>query len=139
MATLVFGPQDRWPDVARGEWQWARINGAQTAVLVQHGGGMVHTVVNGAAGTLIKLYDTPEGGTTDDTMEIATLGLEATRETATLDVSFSKGLTAIVTGAGDCTVSFIGRQTVSSRTFGTQLDGNAGRAQGTSTDKALPD
>lgn len=119
MATLVFGPQDRFPDVARQEWQWARINGAQTAVLVPRGGGMVHTVVNGVAGTLIKLYDTFEGGVTDDTTEIATLGLEATRETATLDVAFSRGLTAIVTGAGDCTVSFIGRQTVSRLHFGT--------------------
>lgn len=120
MASLVFGPQDRFPDVARGEWQWARISLAQTAVLVPHGGGMVHTVVCGVAGTLAKFYDVAEGGTLDDTTEIVTVDIStATRETNTLDLAFSRGLTVVVTGAADMTVTFLGRQTVSRLHFGT--------------------
>lgn len=141
MASLVIGPTGQNPHYAMGENQYARILNAQTAVLVAHGSGNLHTVVVGVAGTLAKFYDTPTGGTADDTTEIATVDIsQATRETLTLDVAFSKGLTVVVTGASaDLTVSFRQAQTVSPRTFGTQLDGNAGRPQGTSTDLAPAD
>ena len=136
MATLLIGPTGQNPHYAMGENQYARLTGAQTAVLVAHGAGNVHTVVVGVAGTLLKLYDVATGGTTDDTTEIATVDIsQATRETLTLDVAFSKGLTAIVTGASaDLTVSFRQAQTVSPRTFGTELDGNDHRTTGTSSD-----
>jgi len=122
MASLVIGPTGRYPDIARGENQYARILGAQTAVLVSKGGGLVHTVAVGVAGTLLKFYDVAAGGTADDTTEIATVVLaNADRETVILDVDFSQGLTAVVTGdaSTDLVVSFRGAQTVSPRTFGT--------------------
>lgn len=137
MASLVIGPTGRNPDYAHGENQYAEIIGAQTAVLVSAGGGFLHTVTVGVTGTLITFYDVKAGGTTDATTQIAVLTLtDVTRETATLDVAFSQGLTAIVTGGATTAVnvSFRGAQTVSPRTFGTQLDGNAGRLKGTSTD-----
>lgn len=121
MASLVIGPVDRYPDYARGENQYARILGAQTAVLVAHGGGMVHTLTCGVSGTLAKFYDTPTGGTTDDTNEIATVTLtNADRETVLLDVDFGRGLTVVVTGDAntDITISFRSASIVSERHFG---------------------
>jgi len=140
MATPLFGPTDRNPDYARNEHQYVRISGAQTVVVVASGGGMVHGVTVGVAGTLLKLYDVATGGTTDDTTEIATLVLTTIDAGAfvQLDVAFSKGLTAIVTGAADLTVYFRGVLIKSGRFYGTQLDGNDARgAAGTSTDKAM--
>lgn len=129
MASLNIGPLGRYPDVARGEWQYANIIGAQTAVLVAKGGGMVHTVVCGIAGTLAEFYDAATGAALTPANKIATVDIAAaTRETETLDVSFSQGLRVVVTGAATCdlTVTFIGAQTVSPRNFGT-LDWNPGR------------
>lgn len=120
MATLVIGPTNRNPDYALGEHQYAHIVGAQTAVLVSGGGGHVHTLTVGVVGTLAKFYDTPSGGTTDDTTLIHTAAINvATLETNTLDFTFSKGLTVIVTGAAgtEITITFAAAQTVSSRTF----------------------
>lgn len=117
---MLIGPTGRYPDYARGENNYARMLGADTYVLVAKGGGLIHTVVCGVAGTLVKFYDTPSGGTTDDTTEIATLDIGAAGlETAILDIDFSQGLTAVVTGASaDVIVTFRGAQTVSPRTFG---------------------
>ncbi len=139
MASLLIGPTGRYPDYARGENQYARINGAQTAVLVSAGGGMVHTVTVGVAGTLAKFYDVKAGGTLDDTTEFATVDLSVVAPGATviLDEDFSQGCTVVVTGGADITVSFRGSQTVNPRTFGTQLDGGDTRPTGTSTDKAM--
>jgi hypothetical protein len=140
MTTLLLGPLGRYPDYARGENQYARINGAQTAVLVSKGGGMIHTVTVGVAGTLAKFYDVKEGGVLDDTTEFATVDLGAPvspGDTVIIDEDFSAGCTVVVTGGADITVSFRGSQTVNPRTFGTQLDGNDSRPLGTSTDKAM--
>jgi len=140
MASLLFGPKGRTPDYAIGENRYAHAIGAQTAVLVANGGGYVHTVTVGVVGTLAKFYDVKSGGTTDATTLIHTANLSAaTLETNTLDFAFSQGLTVIITGdaSTEVTITFRAEQSVSPRTFGTQLDGNAGRAQGTSTDKAM--
>lgn len=140
--TLLIGPTGRNPDYARGEAQYARMVGADSYVIVSAGGGMIHTVNVGVAGVLAKFYDVKSGGTTDNTTEILTVDISApTTAPFTLpDVAFSQGLTVIVTGgSADIMVSFRGALTVSPRTFGTQLDGNAGRATGTSTDKWVPD
>lgn len=142
MASLVIGPTNRNPDYARGENQYARILGAQTAVLVPQGGGMIASIMVGIAGTTAKFYDTPAGGTTDDTTQILTVDIDTpTVDSELPKVAFSKGLTVIVAGGAttDMTVSFRGAQTVSTRFFGTQLDGNAGRPVGTSADKTVPD
>lgn len=119
MASLVIGPTNRNPDYFNGEYQYADIIDAQTAVLVSAGGGVVHTVEIGVVGTLAVFYDTPSGGTTDATTQIAKVSLAAlSSQPIILDVAFSKGLTVVVTGAStELTVSFRGAQTVSSRTI----------------------
>lgn len=119
MATLLIGPTGRNPDRSRQEHQYAKINEEQTAVLVANGGGQVVGVVVGVAGTLAKFYDTPSGGTTDDTTEIMTLSLAAVGDIDAPEFAFSKGLTVVVTGAAaELTVFFDGEQTVSGRNFG---------------------
>lgn len=120
MASLNIGPVNFLPNQALHEYQYAYVNLAQTAVIVAAGAGVVHSVVIGVAGTLLKLYDTPSGGTADGTTQIATIDASAptTNDPALLDVAFSKGLTAILTGAGELTISFRGAATVSARTFG---------------------
>lgn len=142
MASLLIGPTNRNPDYARGEHQYARILGAQTAVLVSAGGGMIASIMVGIAGTTAQFYDVAAGGTLDATTQILTVDID----TPTLDselpkIAFSKGLTVVVGGSSstDMTVSFRGALVTSSRTFGTQLDGNAGRTQGTSSDLTVPD
>lgn len=126
--TLNIGPVGRNPDRARGEHQYAFMKGADTYVLVSKGGGQLHTLIVGVAGSLAKFYDTPSDGTTDETTQIATVSLAAVTATPLiLDVAFSKGLTCVVTGASaELTVSFDGAQTTSPRQFGTQ-DSNPGR------------
>lgn len=126
MASLLIGPKGRNPDRARQEHQYARINGAQTAVLVAHGGGQVVGLTVGVVGTLAKFYDVATGGTTDDTTQIATYSLAALGDIDAPEFAFSQGLTVIVTGAADLTVYFDGAQTVSPRQFGT-IDSNPGR------------
>lgn len=119
MASLLIGPTGRNPDYARNEHQYAKITGAQTAVLVAHGGGMVHTVEVGVAGTLAVFHDVESGGSLSAATEIATISLASVGNYPDLDFAFSKGLTVVVTGAGELTVMFRGAQTVSTRTFGT--------------------
>jgi len=75
-----IGPQDLSPNQALGEFQYAYLSGAATYALVT-GSGTVHTVVVGVNGTLLKLYDTPAGGTTDATTQIATIDLSAVATT----------------------------------------------------------
>ena len=109
MASLLIGPMGRTPDYANNEHYYAHIIDAQTAVLVAAGGGMVHTVSVGVIGTLAVFYDVAAGGATDATTRIATVSLAAlTSQPTILDVAFSAGLTVVVTGAGELTVSFRG-------------------------------
>lgn len=121
MASLTIGPTGRIPQQALNEFQYGYIFQAQTAVLVAAGQGTLHTVVVGVNGTLAKFYDTPSGGTTDATTQIATLDLSAaaTLPTFILDVAFSKGLTVVVTGSNaELTVSFRGTATTNPKTAG---------------------
>lgn len=115
--TATYGPTDRHPDFARNEYQYGRLESEGTEVIVPNGGGRVHTVAVGVAGTLLILHDVESGGATSDATEIATVSLAAAGN-VTLDVAFSKGLTAIVTGAAsDITISFGTRHMLSPRTF----------------------
>ena len=120
MASLNLGPVNHMPNQALGEYQYAYINLAQTAVIVAAGGGTLHSVIVGVAGTLLKLYDTVSGGTTDATTQIATIDLSSASANGgwVLDVVFSKGLTAIVTGTAEVTLSFRGTATLNARQFG---------------------
>jgi hypothetical protein len=115
-----IGPADLTPNQALGEFQYAYLSGAATYALVT-GSGTVHTVVVGVAGTLLKLYDVAAGGTTDSTTQIATIDLAGPATGGgmyVLDVAFSKGLTAIVTGSSaELMLSFRGTTTTSARTF----------------------
>lgn len=116
--SINIGPVGRNPDRARGEHQYAYMKGADTYVIVDAGGGQVEALLVGVAGTLLKLYDTPEGGTADATTQIATYDLSTVGGPFPLRVAFSKGLTAVVTGASaELTLSFDGAQTVSPLTF----------------------
>jgi hypothetical protein len=120
MASLLIGPTERNADRGLQENQYARINLAQTAVLVSAGSGSIHAVTVGVAGTLAKFYDTPEGGTTDDTTQMLTVDLSVPDVKHGIDIGFSRGCTVIVTGGADITVSFIAAQTTAAtRTFGT--------------------
>lgn len=114
-----IGPADLAPAAGLGVFQYAYLSGAATYALVT-GAGVVHSIVCGVNGTLLKLYDVAAGGTTDATTQIATIDLSAvaTMPCFVLDVAFSKGLTAIVTGAAELTISFRGTATSSARTFG---------------------
>ena len=117
MASLTIGPVDRTPDHATNEFQYAFIKLAQTAVLVSAGNGKLHTVQVGVAGTTAKFFDIVEGDTPADANQIATVDL-AQLETHVFDIGFSKGLTVVVTGAAELTVSFRGTQMVAALTFG---------------------
>lgn len=117
MATLLLGPKGRQPDRARGEHSYARINGAQTAVLVSAGGGQVVGATIGVVGTLAEFYDVAAGGTLDDTTKVCTLSLASLADFDAPEFAFSQGLTVVVTGAADLTVYFDQSQTVSPRTF----------------------
>ncbi len=117
MASLTIGPTGRTPTQALNEFQYAYIYLAQTAVIVPAGHGTLHAIVVGVAGTDLKLYDTPSGGTADATTQIATVSLAAVSYLL-LDIAFTKGLTAVVAGAAEVTLSFRGTATVNPRTFG---------------------
>lgn len=118
-ATLVTGPTDRLPELKNGEKQWARILGAGTVVVVAKGGGLLGDVNDGVAGTLAKFYDTPSGGTADDTTLIATVDISSTGYRESLSVLFERGLTVVVTGASaDISFNVTGVPHTSPRTFG---------------------
>jgi hypothetical protein len=118
MASLTLGPVGLTPQQHLHEYQYAYIFQAQTAVIVAAGCGVLHAIVVGVAGTLLKLYDTPSGGTADATTQIATVDLAAVSYLV-LDIAFSRGLTAVVTGgSAEITLSFRGTSTLNPRTFG---------------------
>jgi len=117
--TAVYGPTNRNPSYSLGEYQYAQLKGDGTEVMVAAGGGVLARVNVGVVGTLAKFYDTPAGGTTDDTTLIATVNTSVLGIQFDGPVTFSKGLTVITTGAGTyITVAFSGRPTVSSLSFG---------------------
>lgn len=119
ISSAVFGPTDRNPDYTKGEWQWLRLVGDGTQVIVPAGMGVVARVVLNVAGTRAQFFDTPSGGTTDATTMIVNLPVN-TLAVGEFDINavFARGLTVITTGAAtDITVLFSGRQTTSSRTF----------------------
>lgn len=119
MATLLIGPTNRGAYPNNDEYNYARINAAQTAVLVAAGAGKVHSITVGVVGTLLRLFDVASGGTADDTTEMARFDVSVlTSQPMILDVVFTQGLTAILTGAGDVTVYFAGAKVASTRTFG---------------------
>ena len=120
-ASLLIGPKDRLPHIAHGEYQYANIKEAQTAVLVAAGSGVVHSITVGVvAAALLTLHDVAAGGAVDVTTEIATISVAAlTSQPFILDVAFSKGLAAVMgTGTAQATVYFWGAPVQSSRTFG---------------------
>lgn len=100
-ASVNYGPNNRNADYARGEYNFVKTKGPGTEVISERGGGMVHAVVVGVAGTLLKLHDAPTGGVLDDTTLIATIDLAAptTMPAPILDAAFNDGLTAVITGA----------------------------------------
>lgn len=115
----LYGPTNRNPDYWRGEFQYLHLIGDGTEVMVPAGGGFLGDVDVGVAGTLAKFYDTPSGGTTDGTTQIATVDTSVTGFRARLRVAFSRGLTVITTGSnGDLTISFRGRQIANTLSFG---------------------
>lgn len=118
ITTAVYGPTHRNPDVTLGEWQNLHLIGDGTEAMVAAGGGVLGPVDVGVAGTLAKFYDTPSGGTTDTTTQIATVDTAAAGRRFTGPIVFRRGLTVITTGAnGDLSISFLGRPSVSPTTF----------------------
>lgn len=115
-----FGPDDGLPIVGQNEWQYLRIVGDGTQVVIAAGAGLLHSVWVGVAGTLATFYDTPSGGTADNTTACLNVATSVTGLRFKGPLKVSKGLTVVTTGAnGDLTILFQGRATVaSSRTFG---------------------
>jgi hypothetical protein len=104
ISVALFGPTNRLPHLARGEFQTLRLVGDGTQVVVAAGGGTLHAVHVGVAGTLA----------------VATVATAALGRQFEGDVAFSQGLTVITTGASsDITIEFWGMATrANSRTFG---------------------
>lgn len=100
-ATVTHHPVGRNPEYGTGEYNSVSIRGADTIVIAARGGGFIHTVVPGVAGTLAIFYDTPSGGTTDDTTKILELDLASLPNGIAHDigVSFARGLVLVLTGA----------------------------------------
>lgn len=115
-----YGPKDHLPNLALNEWQYLRLVGDGTAVMVPAGAGLLARVYVGVAGTLATFYDTPSGGTADGTTSMANLATSVTGLRFEGPIAFSKGLTLITTGANtDLTIVFRGRAIpVTSRSFG---------------------
>lgn len=110
MATATFTPFDHEPDHIRGGTQTVHCIGAQTVVLAARGQGHVHGVIVGVVGTLLKLYDTPAGGITDYTTQIATVDISvAVGWDVHLESAFGRGCTAIITGGAATEVTITGR------------------------------
>lgn len=124
--TVHYGPQDRNPDFFRGDMQYAKFvasgGSGGTEVMVAAGGGVLNSVEIGVAvaSSTVEFFDTPSGGTADATTSIAKVSMAATADAIRPRLTFSKGLTAIVTtgGASEFTVAFSGRAFVNSHTFG---------------------
>lgn len=99
------GPDNRTPDYAQGEFDYAFLKGAATYD-VDRGAGSLHACIVGVVGTLVKFYDIAPGGTPSDANQIATVSLAALSTGPILfDAGFALGLTAVVTGAAELTVT----------------------------------
>lgn len=120
ITTENFGPDDGLPIVGQNEWQYLRIIGDGTEVIIPAGAGLLHSVWVGVAGTLATFYDTPSGGTADGTTACLNVATSVTGLRFKGPLKVSKGLTVITTGTnGDLTILFNGRPVVASaRTFG---------------------
>lgn len=121
ITTALFGPNDRMPHFAAGEWQWLRLVGDGTQVVVQAGMGVLARVILNVAGTRAAFHDVVGGQTADATNLIVNLPIN-TLAVGEFDIGapFDDGLTVITTGAAsDLTIFFSGRASyVSARTFG---------------------
>lgn len=146
ITTTLYGPLDHNPHIAKGEMQWVKLvsDASGGSVRVFTGNGEIGriSVLVGAAGATVDLHDADA----DDTLDVSNRlirGSAATTGTPNVMINLpilglQKGLAIVISAhAIEVLVGFWGRVMVSPRTFGTQLDGNAGRASGTSTDKAM--
>jgi len=108
--TVNYGPNGRNANYAQGEFNFCKITGPGTEVMAARGSGLVHAVVVGVAGTLLKLYDVASGGTLNDAACIAVIDLSAptTDPAPILDAAFNDGLTAVVTGAATVELTITG-------------------------------
>ncbi len=115
-----FGPDDGLPNVVDNEYQYLRLVGDGTSVLIPAGAGLLHSVWVGVAGTLATFFDTPSGGTADSTTACLNVATSVTGLRFKGPIKVSKGLTVTTTGASsDLTIVFYGRTTAqNARTFG---------------------
>lgn len=112
ITTENFGPDDGLPNVGQNEWQYLRIVGDGTEVIIPAGAGLLHSVWVGVAGTLATFYDTPSGGTADGTTACVNVATSVTGLRFKGPIKVSKGLTVVTTGASsDLTIVFFGRTT----------------------------
>ena len=111
ITTALFGPNERMPNYAKGEWSWLRVVGAGTQVIVAGGAGVLGRVIIGAAGTRAQFFDCVSGGTADDTTMILNLPINSlVVPDYTILAPFDQGLTVITTGSStDLTIFFNGR------------------------------
>jgi hypothetical protein len=115
-----FGPDDGLPLPGMNEYQYLRLVGDGTSVLIPAGAGLLHSVWVGVAGTLATFYDTPSGGTADGTTACLNVATSVTGLRFKGPIKVSKGLTVVTTGSnGDLCIVFYGRPTVQAApTFG---------------------
>lgn len=115
-----FGPDDGLPNVGLNEYQYLRLVGDGTQVIVAAGACLLHSVWVGVAGALATFYDTPSGGTADNTTACLNVASSVTGMRFKGPIKLSKGLTVITTGASsDLTIVFYGRATAQAApTFG---------------------
>lgn len=120
ITTALFGPTNSLPDYDKGEWQWLRLVGDGTQVLVAAGAGILARVVIGAAGTRATFHDVASGGAVDGTTMIVNLPTNTlTVPPYDIMAKFTQGLTVVTTGAAnDITILFSGRAFTSTRQFG---------------------
>lgn len=138
--TATYGPIGFLPDFAKGESQWGYLVGAGTET-VFNGKGRLKYVDVLVAGTNVSIHDANSTDTPTAANRIAQFSSVAIgRKFEPQTVDLQRGLTIVTTGAAtELYVGFNGRPSVSPLTFGTQLDGNAGRPSGTSSDRVVPD
>lgn len=115
-----YGPDDGLPIEGQNEWQYLRLVGDGTEVIIPAGAGLLHSVWVGVAGTLATFFDTPSGGTADGTTACLNVATSVTGLRFKGPIKVSKGLTVTTTGASsDLTIVFYGRPVVASaRQFG---------------------
>jgi hypothetical protein len=112
----LYGPTDRLPNYACGEWQWlhASPSAGETEVLVNAGGGVLATVeigIAGGAGCLFAFHDANATDTLDSTTELLIINGAITETHHGLNLTFSRGLRvrALVASGAYLTISFSGR------------------------------